>query len=118
MSLTGSQDSALDVLQDPGAVRSWLYPMTHGAAMDRIRRNGSGERADQMSFCATGAIIVFNPKPFPNSDARAQYMIQVQAWCFRGQNTCAYPRELAGTTWTCSRKQSRSNCKYWSSRRI
>jgi DNA-directed RNA polymerase specialized sigma24 family protein len=61
MSLTGSQDSALDVLQDPGAVRSWFYSMTHGVAVDRIRRNGSRERADQMSFCAIGAIFVFNP---------------------------------------------------------
>jgi RNA polymerase sigma-70 factor (ECF subfamily) len=60
-SLTGSQDSGLDVLQevwlralrdirklkDPGSLRSWLYTMTHGIAVDRIRRNASRERAEQ-----------------------------------------------------------------------
>jgi RNA polymerase sigma-70 factor (ECF subfamily) len=59
-SLTGSQDSGLDVLQevwikvfrgirklkDPGSVRSWLYTITHGIAVDRIRRNASRERAE------------------------------------------------------------------------
>jgi RNA polymerase sigma-70 factor (ECF subfamily) len=60
-SLTGSQDGGLDVLQevwirvfrgirklkDPGALRSWLYSITHGVAVDRIRRNASRERAEQ-----------------------------------------------------------------------
>jgi RNA polymerase sigma-70 factor, ECF subfamily len=60
-SLTGSQDSGLDVLQevwirvlrdirklkDPGSLRSWLYTITHGIAVDRIRRNVSRERAEQ-----------------------------------------------------------------------
>ena len=59
-SLTGNQDSGLDVLQevwikafstigklkDPGALRSWLYSITHGIAVDRIRRNSSRERAE------------------------------------------------------------------------
>jgi RNA polymerase sigma factor (sigma-70 family) len=58
-SLTGSQDSGLDVLQevwirvlrdirklkDPGSLRSWLYTITHGIAVDRIRRNVSHEKA-------------------------------------------------------------------------
>jgi RNA polymerase sigma-70 factor, ECF subfamily len=60
MSLTGSEDSALDVLEqvwikalggirklkDPGRVRSWLYSITHGIAVDRVRRNVSRERAE------------------------------------------------------------------------
>src|SRR5580692_12844273 len=60
-SLTGNQDSGLDVLQevwikafrgigklkDPSALRSWLYSITHGIAVDRIRRNVSRERAEQ-----------------------------------------------------------------------
>jgi RNA polymerase sigma-70 factor (ECF subfamily) len=59
-SLTGNQDSGLDVLQEvwikafstigklkePGALRSWLYSITHGIAVDRIRRNSSRERAE------------------------------------------------------------------------
>jgi RNA polymerase sigma-70 factor, ECF subfamily len=59
-SLTGNPDSGLDVLQevwmkafrgigklkDPGALRSWLYSITHGIAVDRIRRNSSRERAE------------------------------------------------------------------------
>jgi RNA polymerase sigma-70 factor (ECF subfamily) len=62
--LTGSQDSGLDVLQevwikafrsigklkDPGALRSWLYSITHGIAVDRIRRNSSRERAEQVEL--------------------------------------------------------------------
>lgn len=64
MSLTGSQDSALDVLQDvwikvfrgirklkdPSSLRPWLYSITHGIAVDRIRRNYSRERAEQTHF--------------------------------------------------------------------
>jgi len=59
-SLTGSTDSALDVLQDvwikafrgigklkdPGALRQWLYSITHGLAVDRIRKNYSREQAE------------------------------------------------------------------------
>jgi RNA polymerase sigma-70 factor (ECF subfamily) len=62
--LTGSQDSGLDVLQDvwvkalrgihklkdPGSLRSWLYTITHGVAVDRIRRNASRERAEQVEL--------------------------------------------------------------------
>ncbi|HEY1578955.1 MAG TPA: RNA polymerase sigma factor [Terracidiphilus sp.] len=61
MSLTGNQDSALDVLQevwlrvirgirklkDPGSLRPWLYSITHGVAVDRIRRSYSREQAEQ-----------------------------------------------------------------------
>jgi RNA polymerase sigma-70 factor, ECF subfamily len=61
MSLTGSQDSALDVLQevwlkvfrsirklrDPGSLRPWMYSVTHGIAIDRIRRNYAREKAEE-----------------------------------------------------------------------
>ncbi len=63
-SLTGNADSALDVLQevwikvlrgigklkDPGSLRSWLYTIAHGIAVDRIRRNTSRERAEQVDL--------------------------------------------------------------------
>jgi RNA polymerase sigma-70 factor (ECF subfamily) len=63
-SLTGNADSGLDVLQevwiralrgirklkDPGSLRSWLYSITHGVAVDRIRRNASRERAEQVEL--------------------------------------------------------------------
>ena len=61
MSLTGNQDSALDVMQDvwlkvfrgvrklkdPSSFRPWLYSITHGAAVDWIRRNYSREQGEQ-----------------------------------------------------------------------
>jgi RNA polymerase sigma-70 factor (ECF subfamily) len=60
-SLTGNPDNGLDVLQDvwirafrgirglkePGSLRSWLYSITHGIAVDRIRRKNSRERAEK-----------------------------------------------------------------------
>jgi RNA polymerase sigma-70 factor (ECF subfamily) len=60
MSLTGSEDGALDVIQDvwikafrgihklkdPGSLRPWLYSIVHGIAVDRIRRNTSREQAE------------------------------------------------------------------------
>jgi RNA polymerase sigma-70 factor (ECF subfamily) len=63
-SLTGNPDSGLDVLQevwikafrgigklkDPSALRSWLYTITHGIAVDRIRRNSSRERAETVEL--------------------------------------------------------------------
>ena len=63
-SLTGNSDSGLDVLQevwikafrgirklkDPGSVRSWLYSITHGIAVDRIRKNTSRERAEAVEL--------------------------------------------------------------------
>jgi len=61
MSLTGNQDAALDVLQDvwlkvvrgirrlhdPGSLKPWLYAITHGVAVDRIRRNYRRDKAEQ-----------------------------------------------------------------------
>jgi RNA polymerase sigma-70 factor (ECF subfamily) len=63
-SLTGNADSGLDVLQDvwikafrsirklkdPGSLRSWLYTITHGIAVDRIRRNSSRELAEKIQL--------------------------------------------------------------------
>jgi hypothetical protein len=41
---TGSQNKALDVLEDPGAVPSWLDFLTDGLAADRI---GPAGRPDE-----------------------------------------------------------------------
>jgi RNA polymerase sigma-70 factor (ECF subfamily) len=63
-SLTGNSDSALDVLQEvwikavrgirklenPGSLRSWLYTITHGIAVDRIRKNYSREQAEKVQY--------------------------------------------------------------------
>jgi RNA polymerase sigma-70 factor (ECF subfamily) len=63
-SLTGNADSGLDVLQDvwikafrgirklkdPGSLRSWLYSVTHGIAVDRIRKNYSREQAEKVQL--------------------------------------------------------------------
>jgi len=60
-SLTGNQDVALDVLQDawlkvvhnirtlkdPGSLKPWLYAITHGVAVDRIRRDYKRDKAEQ-----------------------------------------------------------------------
>jgi RNA polymerase sigma-70 factor (ECF subfamily) len=60
-SLTGSQDSGLDVLQDAwlkafrdihklkdtSSLRPWLYAIVRGIAIDRIRQKYSRERAEQ-----------------------------------------------------------------------
>ncbi|HEX7362757.1 MAG TPA: RNA polymerase sigma factor [Bryobacteraceae bacterium] len=60
-SLTEDQDAALDVLQDvwlrvvhgirrlkdPGSLKSWLYAITHGVAVDRIRRDYRRDKAEQ-----------------------------------------------------------------------
>lgn len=64
--LTGNVETALDVLQDawirvfrgirrlkdPGSLRPWLYRITHGIAVDRIRRNISIDRAEEVHFAA------------------------------------------------------------------
>jgi RNA polymerase sigma factor (sigma-70 family) len=64
--LTGNAETALDVLQDawvsvfrgirrlkdPGSLRPWLYRITHGIAVDRIRRNISIERAGEVHVAA------------------------------------------------------------------
>jgi len=60
-SLTGNQDTALDVLQDvwvkvvrgirrlkdPNSLKPWLYAITHGVAVDRIRRDYKRDKAEQ-----------------------------------------------------------------------
>jgi RNA polymerase sigma-70 factor (ECF subfamily) len=35
-------------LRDPGALRAWLYRITHGVAVDRMRRTISREKAEQI----------------------------------------------------------------------
>lgn len=59
--LTGNAEAALDVLQDvwiqvfrtvarlkdPSSLRPWLYRITHGVAVDRIRRHVSREQAEE-----------------------------------------------------------------------
>jgi RNA polymerase sigma-70 factor (ECF subfamily) len=64
--LTGNAEAALDLLQDvwmrvfrgirrlkdPGSLRPWLYSITHGIAVDRIRRNNSRERAEEVHIAA------------------------------------------------------------------
>ena len=60
-SLTGNPDDGLDVLQDvwirafrrigelrePAALRAWLYRMTLGIAIDRMRRTIARERVEE-----------------------------------------------------------------------
>ena len=60
-SLTGNPDTGLDVLQDvwirvirgiqrlrdPCSLRPWLYTITHGVAVDRIRRDYKRDKAEQ-----------------------------------------------------------------------
>lgn len=60
-SLTGNPDAALDVLQDvwlrvvrgirrlkdPDSLKSWLYAITHGVVVDRIRRDYRRDKAEQ-----------------------------------------------------------------------
>jgi len=59
--LIGNTETALDVLQDvwmkafrgirrlndPGSLRPWLYRITHGIAVDRIRQHVSREKAEE-----------------------------------------------------------------------
>ena len=60
--LLGSEERALDALQDvwmrvfrgirklkdPGSVRPWLYRVTYGVAIDRIRQDSSRRRAEDL----------------------------------------------------------------------
>jgi RNA polymerase sigma-70 factor (ECF subfamily) len=61
--LLGNEETALDVLQDvwlrvfrsirrlknPGSLRPWLYRVTYGIAIDRLRRNRSREWAEEVN---------------------------------------------------------------------
>jgi RNA polymerase sigma-70 factor (ECF subfamily) len=63
-SLIGNPESALDVLQevwikvfrtirklkDPASLRSWLYSITHGIAVDRIRKSYAREQAERAQY--------------------------------------------------------------------
>ena len=64
--LTGNSETALDVLQDvwmkafrgigrlkdPSSLRPWLYRITHGISVDRIRQHISRERAEEAHAAA------------------------------------------------------------------
>jgi len=64
--LTGNVEAALDILQDvwvrafrgirglkdPASLRPWLYRITHGIAVDRMRRNHSRGRAEEVHLAA------------------------------------------------------------------
>jgi RNA polymerase sigma-70 factor, ECF subfamily len=80
--LTGNAETALDILQDvwmrafrgirklkdPGSLRPWLYRITHGMAVDRIRQHISRERAEEAHL--TGFQETADPS-FPEDDAAA-----------------------------------------------
>ena len=60
--LLGNEERALDALQDvwmrafrgirrlqdPGSLRPWLYRITHGIVIDRIRQDSSRQRAEEL----------------------------------------------------------------------
>jgi RNA polymerase sigma-70 factor (ECF subfamily) len=80
--ILGNDEAALDVLQDvwvrlfrnirrlkdPGSLRPWLYRLTHGIAVDRIRGSVARERAEE----AHGEIFQEAAEPeFSSDDAAA-----------------------------------------------
>ena len=81
-SLTGNSDTALDVLQevwlkairgirklkDPGSLKPWLYTITHGVAVDRIRRDYTRDKAEQSQL--DGSLDIEEPS-FDKEDATA-----------------------------------------------
>jgi RNA polymerase sigma-70 factor (ECF subfamily) len=81
-SLIGNQDAALDILQDvwlkvvrgirglkdPGSLKPWLYAITHGVAVDRIRRDYKRDKAEQAQL--DGAFNIDEPS-FGEEDATA-----------------------------------------------
>ena len=80
--VTGNTETALDVLQDvwmvvfrgirrlkdPGSLRPWLYRITHGLAIDRIRQHISRERAEEVHFAG---IPVSTEPSFTEDEAAA-----------------------------------------------
>ena len=81
-SLIGNQDAALDVLQDvwirvvrtirslkdTGSLKPWLYAITHGVAVDRIRRDYKRDKAEQAQL--DDALNIEEPS-FDEEDATA-----------------------------------------------
>jgi RNA polymerase sigma-70 factor (ECF subfamily) len=81
-SLTGNQDAALDVLQDvwlkvvrgirrlkePSSLKPWLYAITHGVAVDRIRRDYRRDTAEQSQL---EDAVSFEEPSFDEEDATA-----------------------------------------------
>lgn len=82
--LLGDEDAAFDVLQevwlaavrgvrrldDPRAVRAWLYRVTRGRAVDRVRHDRSRERAERARAADTPEEVGDGPS-FAADDARA-----------------------------------------------
>lgn len=81
-SLTGNPDTALDVLQDvwvkvlrgirslkdPASLKPWLYAITHGIAVDRIRRDYKRDKAEQAQL---DDILDVEEPSFDREDATA-----------------------------------------------
>jgi RNA polymerase sigma-70 factor, ECF subfamily len=81
--LLRNEDAALDVLQEvwlkafrtirrlehPRMLRSWLYGVTHGLAIDRIRKNQSVERLERTY--AEQTVILTEEPAFDREDAAA-----------------------------------------------
>lgn len=79
--LTGRQETALDALQEtwlralrgigglqnPAAVRSWLYSIVHGIVVDKFRRDRSRERAEDLHIESAPS----DSTPFSPADAAA-----------------------------------------------
>jgi len=80
--LAGNVEAGMDILQDvwvkafrdirglkePASLRPWLYRSTHGLAIDRIRRNLSRERAEEVHSAA----LQGSPEPsFTEEDSAA-----------------------------------------------
>jgi RNA polymerase sigma-70 factor (ECF subfamily) len=85
LKLVGNQDTALDVLQetwvramrgirklkDPESVRSWLYSVVHGIAIDQIRRERARQRVEEIHL--EGAEIA-DPGEFTGEEAQAVHV--------------------------------------------
>src|SRR5580658_9420787 len=81
LKLLGNQDAALDILQetwiravrgiqklkDPESVRSWLYALVHGIAIDQIRRERARHRVEEVHAQETE---VADPGEFTFEDAQ------------------------------------------------
>jgi RNA polymerase sigma-70 factor (ECF subfamily) len=81
-SLTENQDAALDLLQDvwlkvvrgirkledPGSLKPWLYAITHGVAVDRVRRDYRRDKIEQAQL--DDALDIEEPT-FDEEDATA-----------------------------------------------
>jgi RNA polymerase sigma-70 factor (ECF subfamily) len=58
-------------LHDPGALRTWLYQLVRGMAIDRIRHDSSRQRAEQGKAGQFPEWIEEEEEPFEEADAAA-----------------------------------------------